>query len=122
MTVPPADATQTIRRAAEVMRKTLAELRDEMATGDYWACDHPDATPDEIWTSGVVDGLGGEAGSYAGSWTPTVALLVAGLLDAIAADIDAVMADHGGAWFGTVPAEWSAAHDLATAYLKETAR
>jgi hypothetical protein len=79
---------QTCRKAAAKIRTRVADLRDDMATNDYWACDHPDAGEDEIYAAGVVDGLGGEAGDFAGFWTPGVALTVADLLDVAAVDFD----------------------------------
>jgi hypothetical protein len=82
------DATHLLREAATAMRSLVNDLREDLADNDYWARDSPDATEDEIYAAGADEGLGGEAGAFAASWTPGVALAVADLLDAAAADFD----------------------------------
>lgn len=87
----PDTPAQTCREAAGVTRSLIAHLRDDMAHNPYWACDRPDATEDEIYADGVEGGLGGDAGTFAASWTPGVALAHAELLEAAAAaDLDMV--------------------------------
>lgn len=73
------------------MRQLVADLRGDMAANDYWACDRPDATEDEIYSAGVADGLGGEAGDFAAAWTPAVALEQAALLEHAALGIETLM-------------------------------
>lgn len=75
----------TMRVAAARIRRAAADARDDMATNDYWACDHPDVTEAETWTSGVECGLGGEAGTLAGMLTPDAVEAIADWLDATAA-------------------------------------
>lgn len=99
----------TMRLAAARIRQAVAEARDDLATNDYWACDHPDATEAEIWTYGVECGLGGEAGTLAGMLTPDAAEAVADWLDATAAKSEELW-ELLGVWL--VPAdapEWNAA-------------
>ena len=87
----PETPAQTCREAAAKARTLVAHLRSDMAANDCWACDHPDAcTEDEIYSDGVEDGLGGDAGAFAASWTLDVALAHAELLDAVADDFDMV--------------------------------
>lgn len=84
---------QTMRRAAVAMRSLVNDLREDLANNDYWACDNPDATEDEIYAYGTDSGLGGEAGAFAASWTPGVALAVADLLDSWT-DVEFSRPDH----------------------------
>lgn len=91
--ISPPIAADMCRRAAARNRKSVADVRDDMATNDYWACDHSEATESEIYTAGVVDGLGGEAGDFAGSWTPSAALATADVLDHAAVLIGRLPAD-----------------------------
>ena len=81
----PETPNALILRSAAQIRTLVAELREDLAANDYWSCDHPEATEDEIYAYGVDSGLGGEAGAFAASWTPGVALAVADWLDATAA-------------------------------------
>lgn len=111
----------TLRRAATAMRSLVSNLREDLADNDYWACDNPDATEDEIYAYGTDDGLGGEAGTFAASWTPGVAMAVADWLDAVAAGPEELR-DMLGAW--TYPESdpaWQAALRTARAYLGEAA-
>lgn len=75
----------TMRLAAARIRRAVADAREDLAENDYWACDHPEVTEAEIWTSGVECGLGGEAGALAGMLTPDAVEAVADWLDATAA-------------------------------------
>jgi hypothetical protein len=103
------------------MRSSVNDLREDLTTNDYWACDSPEATEDEIYAYGADDGLGGEAGSFAASWTPGVALAVADWLDAVAAKPEELR-DVLGVWsFPTSDPEWQAALKTARAYLGEAA-
>lgn len=80
--------SNTMRLAADRIRQAVAGVREDLADNDYWACDHPDATEAEIYTSGVECGLGGEAGTFAGMWTPEAGVAVADWLDAVAANAE----------------------------------
>lgn len=75
----------TMRLAAARIRRAVADARADLSTNDYWACDHPDVSEAEIWTSGVECGLGGDAGTLAGMLTPDAIEVVADWLDATAA-------------------------------------
>lgn len=75
----------TMRQAAARIRRAVADARDDLTTNDYWACDDPGVTEAEVWTSGVENGLGGDAGTLAGMLTPDAAEAVADWLDATAA-------------------------------------
>lgn len=125
---------ETLRRASARVRELLAALRDDMATADYWACDHPEATEDEIYRSGTEDAMGGAAGEYAAAWTPAVAEAVAASLDATAEEMGVqpgtVFADDDGRVHGLVGMqgvhlgerrEWTGACRLACAVLGEPA-
>ena len=122
----PVTGVVTIRKAAALMRETA---NDVIGLGHDWTINPP--LGDSEWT--ISDERGthvAETPDYGqvylpdhiASWSPPVALLVADLLDAMAADIDMVLADHGGSLFGTVPAEWTAAYNLAAAYLDRNPR
>ncbi len=127
MTTPtdPAVVAETIRRAAVAIRDIASGVT---TVGHDWTV-HPPKDETE-WTIGAGTVRVAETPDYGqwylpdhiASWTPPVALLVADLLDAIAADIDQVLADHDGRLFGEAPAEWTAAHALATAYLDKHPR
>lgn len=111
----------TLRRAAAKMRSLVNDLREDLASNDYWACDHPEATEDEIYAYGVDEGLGGEAGSFAASWTPSVALAVANWLDALAAGPEELRGILGVWSAPTSDPEWEAAMRTARAYLGDAA-
>jgi hypothetical protein len=82
----------TMRTAAARIRRAVADVREDLADNDYWACDNPDVTEAEVYASGVECGLGGEAGDFAGMWTPDAAVSVADWLDATAAKAEELRA------------------------------
>lgn len=121
----PTTAVATIRRAATAMR----DVANAVGTvGHDWSIHPPKGGPDgrrwaigddsDILVAETPDYGGLELPDHIASWTPPVALLVAGLLDVVAADITETLTDHGGNWFGPVPAEWTATYNLAAAFLE----
>jgi hypothetical protein len=128
MTTTPTDPTtavETIRRAADAMRDVAGAVG---TVGHDWTVYPPDGH--YSWTIGDINGTravrvaetpdygGLELPDHIASWPPPIALLVAALLEGIATDIEGTLADHGGGWFGRVPAEWTAAYNLAVAFLE----
>jgi hypothetical protein len=123
MTKPtdPTTAVATIRRAAAAMRDVAHGVT---TVGHDWGIEAP--VGDMEWTihdergtliAETPDYGGLELADHIASWAPPVALLVADLLETLAADIDEVLADHGGQWFGHVPPEWTAGYNLAARFL-----
>jgi hypothetical protein len=103
-------AADMCRQAESRIHRLVTDLREDMATNDYWACHHPDATEDEIYAAGVVDGLGGEAGDFAALWTPGRAVAVADVLANAAVLLDALPDDV------TMPSSLSLTVRLAEAF------
>ena len=116
----PAIVADAMRRAANAMRRLA---NDVTTVGHDWTVHPPEG--DTEWTIGAGTVRVAETPDYGGlelpdhiaSWTPPIALLVADLLDTLAADVERVVEAHDGRVSGTLPAEWTAAHNLATAYL-----
>lgn len=74
------EATNMISGAAAEIRHLVADLRRDMHSNRYWRHEAV-LTESETYRLGVDNGLGGEAGAFAASWTPEVALAVAAWLD-----------------------------------------
>lgn len=121
MTKPtdPTTAAATIRRAATAMRDVANGVT---TVGHDWTI-NPSEPRQHEWTIGscgntvtvadTPDYGGLELPDHIASWPPPMALLVADVLDAIADDGYLT----GGRWFGRTPPEWTAAYNLATAFL-----
>lgn len=127
----PTTAAATIRRAATAMRDAAgAAYPGPWISDESLECWRLHSAPDPNWPSAQILKAPKYGTPYAEywpdkptsehivSWHPGVTALVADVLDALANDIDEVLTDHGGNWFGPVPAEWTATYNLAAAFLE----
>jgi len=118
----PATAAATIRRAATAMRDVANGVTTvwhdwtiEPPIGDFQWTIHDERGTHVVETP---DYGGLELPDHIAAWPPPVALLVADVLDALADDITEALTDNDGRLFGKTPAEWTAAYNLAVAFLE----
>jgi hypothetical protein len=118
----PYRAFGIIGTAANRMRDVAGAVG---TVGHNWTVNAPDGTYN--WVIGDGSGIfvaetpdygGLELPDHIASWTPPVALLVAELLDVVATDIRRTLEARGGRPLEHMPAEWTTACNLASAYLE----